>query len=193
MRKAQNFLEISLLCCLVAVVAATVVVMCNRQNANLVGMSKVALASQKGGQPPVNVAPVNLNTATAAQLASKTPYNKVETAGTSALNHLNLSQAAFESAFSNIPYSALAGINADGSPMAGGSILNEAGTLNTELQLNYSDSLVPTNITTNTLSGLLAIYNTIIAPGFKAATQAAQDAIPAFISKFESIVKAAES
>lgn len=143
MRKAQNIVEISLLACLVVVIAIASMSMYNNQKLRLAKDSSVKLKS------------VNISTMTTEQSAETVPYNKsvaVETAGT---NALGMSSQALEAAISKITYQDLA------KAMDGGDntdIAKLGNSLIESLKLNCSE-ISKDGVTSNTLTDLISILN----------------------------------
>lgn len=182
MRKAQNVVEVLLVCVAVVIIAIPVTFAFNHQNEILASLSKSSSAKQN----------VNLTTASAAKLNEKVPYAKIETAGTSALSYYNMSAKEFETALSNnITYSELTDKDSKGNNII--QYANEL-TSNDSLGLSQYKNISETNITTNTISDLVAILNVVTNAAFNAANDpAVQAAANGFKERFGALLDAAQS
>lgn len=182
MRKAQNLIEISLLCVVIIVIAVPVTIAFNHQKEILAALSKSSSAKQT----------VNLKTASAEKLSENVPYAKVETAGTSALSYFNnMTPKEFDTALSNVEYSDL-----EGKDSKGNNIINYANELtkNESLGLSQYKDISETNITTTTISELVAILNAVTNAAFNAAKDPdVQAAADGFKERFSKILANATS
>ena len=147
MRKAQNIVEISLLACLVVVIAIASMSMYNNQKLRLAKDSSVELHS-------VDLTKMKEDAATAGQTL---PYHKavaVETAGTNALE--GMSSSAIETAISKLTYEDLA------KAMDGGDntdIAKLGNSLIDSLKLSDCDLISKEGVTPSTLTDLIKILN----------------------------------
>lgn len=182
MRRAQNIVEILLLCAVVVVIAIPVTIAFNHQNEILAALSKSSSSKQN----------VNLTTASAEKLSEKVPYAKVETAGTSALSYFkNMSIQEFDTALSNVTYSDLVSKDSKGN-----NIINYANELtkNDSLGLSQYKNLSETNITTTTISDLIAILNAVTQAAFNAANDpSVKAAADGFKERFGALLDASKS
>lgn len=184
MRKANNLIEISLLCVVIIVIAVPVTIAFNHQKEIIAAFSKSSSDKQT----------VNLHTATAQKLSEKVPYAKVETAGTSALSYFNnMPLNEFDTTLSNVNYSDLLAKDDKGT---GNSIINYAQALtnNDAAGLSEYKDISETNITTTTLSQLVAILNKVTSEAFKAINDPdVQKAAEGFKERFSALMDAAQS
>lgn len=182
MRRAQNIVEILLLCAVVVVIAIPVTIAFNHQNEILAALSKSSSSKQN----------VNLTTASAEKLSEKVPYAKVETAGTSALSYYHMSANEFETALSNnVSYAEL-----NEKDSKGNNIINYANELtkNDSLGLSQYKNLSETNITTTTISDLIAILNAVTQAAFNAANDpSVKAAADGFKERFGALLDASKS
>lgn len=146
MKKAHTMVEMALLLCFVVIVSITLMTIFNNQKLKLNNMSKSTLNTQS-----VNVKDTNLS---AAKLNDKVNYDKIETAGTSALTKLGVSSETFNNAVSNVTYAQLrdaaAGDDKD--------VYDLANLLITQLNLKY-DKVSAENVNTETLTTFIGVLN----------------------------------
>lgn len=184
MRRAQNVVEILLLCAVVVVIAIPVTIAFNHQNEILAALSKSSSSKQT----------VNLKTATPEKLSEKVPYAKVETAGTSALSYFNnMSPQEFDTALSNASYSDLLAKDDNGK---GNNIIDYANELtkNDAAGLSQYKDISETDVTTTTLSELVAILNAVTSAAFNAAKDPkVQAAADGFKERFTTLLDAAKT
>jgi len=96
-RKAQNFVEITMLAALVAILSFSVWAIYNNQKLHIANSSKPTINQQS-----VNLKSISTNSA---QWNDKVPYKSVETAG--ALSIIGMTQGDFNASMSNITYKQL--------------------------------------------------------------------------------------
>lgn len=171
-KRAQNFIEIALLACVIVVVSISVYSIYNNKKLEVAKMT----------HSKINQQAVDLNTASAAKLNEKVPYNGVETAGSMSLKLLGMSMDEFNSSMANITYQQLkdAMTSSDGQDIA-----SLANSLITQLGLTYPE-VTADNVTVDTLSTLTGILNAV-----SDASHSSDPTSQAFIERYQSLLTAA--
>lgn len=147
MKKAHSILEVALLLCFVVVISIAVMTVFNNQKSKLVGLSGSKLTNQS-----VNLKDGSLS---ADKLNDKVKYDKVETAGTSALTQLGVSAETFNNALSNVTYAQL---QAASSGNKNDNVFDLANLLISKLNLSYNE-VDAANVNVETLTTFVGVLN----------------------------------
>lgn len=176
MKRAQSLLEIALLLCFVVTISFAVISMFNNQKIKLADMSKSTI-------------PVNLKTANGDTLKEpivNSSFNKIETAGTNALEFLNTTANNYETTMAKITFAQLKQFTTGGED----DIFKLANDLNNSLNLG-NKPVFPERVTTDTLSIFTKILNAAVAAvesNDSAITQDVKDKANSYITQVKSLL-----
>lgn len=179
MRKAGNLVEMPIIVGVVTVVAIGTLIVYNNQNLRLAVMSAI------------NFRPVNLQTMTQDTAKQIVPYNRVETAGGSALTNIAMTSSDFDSAITHTTYAEVKKA-LDETDSQGKNIANYANDLKGPLGLKFDD-ITETNITSQTLSDLVKVLNAISSKTFKDDHPDQIANAKGFLERFKSVLTSALS